>query len=127
MKYLPILLIACFLNYRQRKALLLTLIVGWGATLPIPQEIGAMWWYSSCALIEALILISAISLKVQFSKPIIVLSVLYIGIHYLGWTFDGYIAGSPYCYFSRTVAFTELFVCALLSQPVINFVKGKLR
>lgn len=94
--------------------------------MPIPKEYGALIWYSICASIETLILISALSLKTSFSKPIIALSALFILVHYLGWTFDGYIAGSPYHYFAKTLEYTELFVCVILSHPIINFVKGKL-
>lgn len=127
MKYLPILLLACFLNYRQKTALLLALIVGLGAIVPIPKEYGALVWYSICAVVEILIIISALKLQTTFSIPIISLSTLFVIVHYLGWTFDGYPVNSPYHYFAKTLGFTELFTCAILSNPVLNFVKGKLR
>ena len=126
MKYLPLILIACIFNWRNKEALLLTLIVGWGAVMPIPKEYGAVVWYSLCACIELVILLCALRLKTPFSIPIVALSLLFILIHYLGWTFDGYPKDSPYHYFAKTIGLTELFTCAILSDPIINFVKGKL-
>lgn len=127
MKYLPVILVACILNYRQKEALLLTLLVGLGAVMPIPKEYGALTWYCMCAAIEAVIMIAAINIKTIASVPIILLSMLFLIVHYLGWAFDGYPKSSPYHYFAKTLGFTELFTCAILSNPIINFVRGKLK
>lgn len=125
--YVLIFLIACILNYRHKEALLLTLIVGLGAFSPIPERFGEIAWYSICASIEITIFLFAINLRTIASYPIAALSVLFIFVHYLGWKFHGYIIGSPYHLFARTLEFTEISSCAVLSNPIINFVKERMK
>ena len=127
MKYLPLLIVASLLNWQQKQALFLTLIVGLGLVIPVPKEYGALAWYSICAGIDFTIFIIALNSRAMFSIPIAALSALFITIHYIGWTFDGYPPDSPYHYFARTIGFTELFTCAILSNPIINYVKGKIK
>jgi len=125
--YVLLILAACTLNWRHKEALLLTLIIGLGAVMPIPKEYGALAWYSICASIELVILVFALSLKSTASIPIAALSILFVAIHILGYLFGGYIAGSPYHYFAKTLEYTELLSCVILSNPIINLVKEKMR
>lgn len=122
-----ILLVAILLNYQHRQALLLTLLVGTGVLLPIPSDYGAMAWYIMCASVEATILVAAMFLRTKFSIPLIMTSLLFIVVHYLGWTFDGYLVNSPYHYVAKTIEYTELALCVVLSNPVINFIREKIK
>lgn len=127
MKYLPLIILACILNWRQRQALFLTLIVGLGLVIPIPKEYGALVWYSLCAAIDVSIMLFALSINARFSLPVALLSCFFVLIHYLGWMFDGYPTDSPYRYFARTIGFTEITVCAVLSNPIVQFIEEKLK
>lgn len=122
-----IFLVAILLNYQHREALLLTLLVGLGALVPIPKEYGALVWYLICGLIEATILLSACLLTTKFSVPLIMMSLMFIVVHYLGWKFDGYLVKSPYHCVARTIEFTELMLCVVLSNPVVNYIREKIK
>lgn len=126
MEYLPLIILACILNWRQKQALFLVVIIGLGLVIPVPKEYGAFVWYSVCGVIDFTIMCLALSLKVRLSLPIAALSLLFIVVHFLGWTFDGYPPESPYHNFARTIEFTELVVCITLSNPIIQYIEGKL-
>ena len=127
MGYVPIILLAIGLNCWHKPSLLLTLAIALDLLIPVPKEYGAMAWYSMCAVIELIVLFTALSNKTNFSTPIAMLSVGFIFVHFLGWIFNGYLFGSPYNNFARTLEYTELFICIILSNPVVNFIKEKLR
>ena len=124
--YVLLILAACILNWRHKEALLLAMIVGLGAVMPIPKEYGALVWYSICVSIELTIMVFALTLHSKFSIPIASLSILFVAVHILGYLFGGYIIGSPYHYFAKTLEYTELLSCVILSNPIINFVKERI-
>lgn len=127
MWYVLILILACILNYQHKESLLLTLIVGLGILVPIPKEYGALAWYCLCVSVEFIVLLFALMSNSKAAKPIASISVLFILVHFLGYTFDGYPIQSPYHYFARTLEYTELFLCAVLSHPIINYVKERIK
>lgn len=125
--YFIITLVAIYLNRFDNKALTLTIAVSVGALMPITKDYGAGVWYGLCALTEISILCFAMYYKSYISKPIIILSLAFVVVHFLGYKFHGYIAGSPYRYFAKTLEVTELLTCCIMSIPVINYLKERFK
>lgn len=105
----------------------MTLIVSLDILFPVPVQYGVNAWYIMCASIEVIVMLFALNLNTYSGKPIAALSVLFLIVHYLGWTFVGSHDNSPYLYFARTIQFTEITTCALLANPTINFIKERFR
>jgi hypothetical protein len=122
-----VVLLAISINYQHKQSLALAFLVGAGVLMPIPKEYGALFWYSSCVGVEFIILCVALTLNTKFSSTIASLSVLFIIVHLFGYYFDGYQPHSPYHYFAQTLEYTELASCVVLSNPIINYVKERIR
>lgn len=119
--------LALVLNCLHWQSLILTLIVGIGVLVVVPTEYGAGAWYSMCISIELTILLFCLLLKSSISIPVGLLSILFAVVHVLGYIFDGSTPDSPYHYFARSIEYTEVLSCVLMSYPVVHYLKGKTR
>jgi hypothetical protein len=116
--------LALALNYKQRSMLILTLFVGAGMLTPLPVFETPLYWYSSCVLVEGLVLASAMCLNNRLSFPIIICSIILTYTHLCGMTASTSFLGGSYEYSVVCLEYTEIIACILFSNTTINLLVG---
>ena len=121
--YILTTIFAVYLNKNNKSHVLMSLIL----LLDVLAPIDTTHFYSSCILIEMCVFISAIILNTVSSKIIAFLSVQMIALHIIGATFHGEFCNSPYRYLPPITEYSEILSCILLSNPIINIIKRKMK
>lgn len=109
--YAPLLIVAVAMNIGNWRMLVLTLAVGAGIFVPIPDA----HFYSVCALVECLVAACAIITTAPASKFVFRVSMMLVLFHSLGWWLDGYPPESPYRVLVKILEHAELVACILMS------------
>lgn len=109
-----LLTLAVMVNLRDRRMLLLSLVVGAGIFMPIQDA----YFYGVCMLVEVAVGISAALLQSRASKVVLRISQLLIIFHTLGWWLNGYPPESPYHLMVRICEHAELLACIILSAKL---------
>lgn len=109
--YAQLLMVAVAMNIGNWRMLVLTLVVGSGIFVPIPDA----YFYAICALVECLVATSAILISAPASKFVFRVSMMLVLFHFLGWWLDGYPPESPYHLLVKILEHAELVACILMS------------
>jgi len=116
-------MVALFLNKQSPKMVLLTLTLLIDAFIPIPHQ---NWWIN-CIGVELIVFMTAHILNTTASSCIKFLSVQMIVLHIIGMNLNGQAAQSPYRCIAALTEYSEILSCVLLSNPIINIIKGKMK
>jgi len=121
--YLAMLVLALWLNRRDRRMLVLTSAIGINVFIPAPSE----WptFYIFCGLAEITVALVALRLKAAASAPIIILSTLMAFTQYLGYKLDGSLPFSQYGAALDLLETSEILCCLLLSNPIKPFLLNR--
>lgn len=114
--YAPLLIVAIAMNIGNWRMLALTLVVGAGIFVPIPDA----HFYAICALVECMVAASAVIISAPVSKFVFRVSMLLVLFHFLGWWLDGYPPESPYHILVKISEHSELVACILMSKPFLG-------
>lgn len=117
-----LLCVALWLNRKEPNALLLTLLIGISAFIPVPPEN----FYLNCAIGEFCIFIAAWSLNVRASQAIMLICFQLEVAHLLGFYLNGYPPESPYRTVVPFLEHLELVVCSLFSYPIFSRILSRL-
>lgn len=109
--YAPLLIVAIAMNIGNWRMFVLTLVVGAGIFVPIPD----VHFYAICALVECLVAASAIIIAAPASKFVFRVSMMLVLFHFIGWWLDGYPPESPYHLLVKILEHAELVACILMS------------
>lgn len=121
--YLALLVLALWLNRRDKRMLALTLAIGASLFVIAPTE----WpdFYIFCGLSELTIALVALRLKAAASAPIILLATLMAFTQYLGYKLDGSLPFSQYGAALDLLETSEILCCILLSSPIKPFITNR--
>jgi len=106
-----LLLIAVAVNLGDRRMLLLALIIGLDVFIPIPNTHFYLW----CVFVELVVGFTAYFVQADASDFVIRVTIILIGLHFLGWLLNGYPPASPYHLLVKICEHFELLACAALT------------
>ena len=124
MVYAAILLIALWLNRSCKDSLLLTLVVGLSALIPMQYVTNYNMWYALCIGIEVGKIALGSSLKTRIKYPVMFLCGLMVLCHFISY-FISFI--EPYRIILPALEHLEIASCALFSKPVLLKLKRMIR
>lgn len=119
--YALLFLFSLWLNRRDKKMLLVTVVVAGGVFFPIP---GNEWFYLYCIIAEIVVFIGVTEIKARVTESIQFLSMLLILWHIYGWCFNGFPPDSPYHGLVKGTESAELLALILFSDKTIKSKKG---
>lgn len=122
--YPTLLLVAVYLNYGSKDSLLLSLVVGFSALLPMHLVTNYYIWYSICIGMEVGKMLLAYNLRTRIKFPIIFLCGLMGVCHLLSYsnTFM-----TPYRTIIPALELLEILSCILFSHPILLYLKRKIK
>ena len=112
--------ISIWLNQRDGKMLMLTLVVGIGISITVPDE----GFYLYCIAGEILICALASIIKANASRAVFWLCALLVPIHFLAMHSKGFDDSDPYPYIVPLYEIAQLIACIYLSKPLITGTKN---
>lgn len=122
--YYVLLTIAIFLNRGNKPSLLLTMVVGLSALIPMQYIQNYYLWYGMCIGIEVGKIVLAYNLQTRIKYPIMFLCGLMLVCHLLSMYVQVII---PYKTILPALEHLEIASCALFSVPVLLQLKRKVR
>lgn len=121
--YPTLLVVAVYLNYGSKDNLLLSLVVGCSALLPMHLITNYHVWYAVCIGIEVGKTFLAYSLKSRIKFPVIFLCGLMSLCHILSYT-NTFM--TPYKTILPALEHLEIISCIMFSTPILIFIKRKI-
>lgn len=116
--------LAAVLNFRDRRMLLLTLVVGAGFYLPAPME-SAERFYSFCFAVEVMVAILAYRTEHDHAGFVIALAILMAISHVMGYVLDGSLPFSPYPVIIKALEFFQILSCVALSPAFTPMLRNR--
>jgi hypothetical protein len=110
--YALLLAISAWVNRRDGKMLAMTIAVGTGILLPIPDN----GFYLVCIAVEIMVAMVADMIDNAASRIIIWLSTTLMILHGMGAWLDGYPSESPYSILVQFCEHAEIIACIVLSK-----------
>lgn len=121
---LILLAVAIFLNIRESKALLLTLLIFLTKILPVSYYFHTrVPWISVCIGAELFVLLSAIALNTKAKFAVVFICTMLIISHINAILFSGDDTSYVYTVVEPFLEYAELAVCSLFSLPVLHKLK----
>lgn len=124
MGYLILFLIAIYLNIDCKRSLLLTLVVGLSALMPMQMVTTALAWWTICLGFEAVKIILCLSLRVRLGYPLLFINSLMLICHLSLFLTTNW---QPHTLIVPVLEHLEIISCALFSIPSLLYLKRKFR
>jgi hypothetical protein len=125
--HLLILTVALVLNWGDRKAIYLTLIVGLSLVLPVASFTWRSNFYLVCGLFEILFALCALRINTRASEFVALMCVMLFAFHMIGWDVGGHPPDSPYRLLVKIAEYAEIIACALFANPTLMLLKNDAR
>lgn len=122
--YYILLLTAVYLNYGSKDSLLLSLVVGFSALIPMQLVTNYYVWYSVCIGIEVGKMALAYNARTRIKYPVIFLCGLMVMCHVLSYT-NTFM--TPYRVILPALEHLEILSCIMFSTPILVYIKRKIR
>lgn len=122
--YFILLLIAIALNIGNKDSLLLTLVVGFSALIPMQYVTNYHVWYAICIGIELGKIFLSYNLKTRIKYPVIFLCGLMVMCHIISYYLTFIL---PYKIILPALEHLEILSCALFSSPILLKLKRTIR
>lgn len=119
-----LLALACVLNLRDRRALLLCLLVGLSIFIPAPHDTAAHF-YLFCGAAEIVVALCAWRLNVRASGTVINACAVLVIAHILGYALDGHPPFSPYRGTVKLMEVLELLACVAFSPILAPILRNR--
>lgn len=125
--HLLLLAVALVLNWGDRKAIALTLVVALSILIPYNQFTMRSNFYLVCILSELTVALCAARIDTRASRFIILMCVLLSAFHVVGWDIGGHKAGSPYRLLAKIAEYAELIACIIFANPIMRLLTNDAR
>ena len=122
--YAVLLALAVAFNWSDRRALLLTLVVGMSVFLPAPHT-SAIAFYGFCFLAEALVALIAIRLAAGATELIVSICVVLEIAHIMGYILNGYPPLSAYRVIIPLLESAQLVTCICTSPVLLTRLRNR--
>lgn len=122
--YYFLFILAVFLNINDKDSLLITLLVGFSALIPMQYIQNYYLWYAICIGMEVFKIFLSYNLKTRIKYPIIFLCGLMVLCHVLSYVMTFIL---PYKVILPALEYLEIASCALFSIPVLLKLKRKIK
>ena len=119
-----LLAVAGALNLRDRRMLVLTLLIGVSIFIPAPRDT-ALQFYLFCIAAECVIGITAWRLHARASEPVAYACALLVITHILGYSLDGNPPFSPYRGIVKILEVFELLACVAFSPIIEPYLRNR--
>ncbi len=124
MGYSILFLIAIYLNIGCKRSLLLTLVVGLSALMPMQMVTTAFAWWTICLGFEVVKMVLSFHLNIRLGYPLLFINSLMLLCHLsllltINW--------QPHTIIVPVLEHLEIISCALFSIPSLLYLKRKFR
>lgn len=118
-----LLAVALVLNWGDRRALALTLVIGLSLVIPVNQFTIRTDFYIACIFFELLVILCALHIDTRATRFVILMCLLLIGLHLVGWQAGGHKPDSPYRLLAKIAEYAEIIACILFANPLMRLLK----
>lgn len=125
--HLLLLTVALVINWGDRRALALTLVIGLSLVIPVNAFTTRSNFYPVCSLFELLIILCAFHIDTRASRFVILMSIMLIGFHMVGWQAGGHKIDSPYRLLAKIAEYAEIIACIIFAKPILRLLKNDAR
>lgn len=125
--HLLLLTVALMLNWGDRRALALTLVIGFSLVIPVASFTWRSNFYLVCGLFELLVALCAIRIDTQASQFIALMCAMLFVYHMTGWAVGGHPPDSPYRLLVKIAEYAEILACSLFANPLLRLLKNDAR
>lgn len=122
-----LLVVALVINWGDRKAIALTLVLAVALVLPVNQFTTRDNFYLVCALFEVLIALCALRIDTRASGFIVLMCAMLAAFHLVGWDTGGHKIGSPYRLLAKIAEYAEIIACILFANPIMRLLTNDAR
>jgi hypothetical protein len=119
--------VALVLNWGDRKAICLTLIVGLSLLIPVASFTWRSNFYLVCGLFEILWALCAIRINTRASAFVAVMCAMLFSFHMIGWDVGGHPPNSPYRVLVKIAEYAEILACIIFANPIVRLLKNDAR
>lgn len=123
--YAALVVLALYLNRRDRRMLLLTLAVGVSVLMPVPRDSAAVF-YAACITAELIVALIAMILRTRGSELIMSLCAALELTHIMGYILDGSGHLSSYRVIVPVLEAAQLVACVCLSPAIFARLQNRL-
>lgn len=122
--YTVMFLIAVCLNLKDARALLMALVVGLSYFFPFELISSRDVWYIACATSELIVIAFCIWLRSKSSFAIAGLCIMLLASHFIAYH-D--IQLQAYSIVAKYLEYVQVLSCMLLSHPILNYLKERIK
>lgn len=125
--HLFLLTVALVLNWGDRKAICLTLVIGLSLVIPVNQFTMRANFYLVCALFEILFALCALRIDTRASHFVALMCVMLFVYHMTGWWVGGHPPNSPYRLLVKIAEYAEITACIIFANPIMRLLTNDAR
>lgn len=118
---------ALVLNWGDRRAICLVLVIGFSLVVPVNQFTHRSNFYLVCGLFEILFALIAFRVNTRASAFIILMCCMLFGFHMVGWQAGGHKQDSPYRLLAKIAEYAEIIACIVFANPILRLLKNDAR
>lgn len=118
-----LIVLALVVNYDDRRALALTLIVAFSLLVPVNQFTTRANFYLVCGLFEILFALIALRIDTRASQFIALMCLMLFAFHMVGWNASGHKPDSPYRLLAKIAEYAEIIACIAFANPFMRLFK----
>lgn len=115
---------ALVINWGDRKAICLTLIVGLSLVIPVNQFTTRANFYLVCSLFEILFALIAMRINTRASDFVVLMCVILFGLHMVGWNAGAHKIDSPYRLLAKIAEYAQIVACIAFANPLMRLLKN---
>lgn len=118
--------VALWLNRRDRRMLVLTMVVGASIFVPVPRDT-ALQFYTFCIAAETVVALLALAaIRARASELVASICIVLIVVHVMGYIMDGHPPLSGYRILVPILEAAQLAACALMSPALFTRLRNRL-
>lgn len=122
--HLLLLTVALVINWGDRNAICLTLMIGLSLLIPVNQFTTRSNFYLVCGLFEILFALIALRIDTRASDFVILMCVILFGLHMVGWDAGGHKINSPYRLLAKIAEYAQIVACIAFANPLMRLLKN---
>lgn len=112
------------MNWGDRKAICLALVVGFSLVVPVNQFASSREnFYLLCGLFEILFALIALYINTRASSFIVLMCVILLSLHVVAWDLDSHNIDSPYWLLAKVVEHAQIVACIAFAAPFMRLSK----
>lgn len=122
--YTVMFFIAVYLNLKDTRALLMALVVGLSYFFPFELIGSRDAWYIACVMSELIVFSFCIWLRCKSSFAVAGLCVMLLASHFVSYY---NMQLQAYYIVAKYLEYVQIMSCMLLSHPVLNYLKERIK